>query len=211
MPGPDGDAELQDAARRRQEPVVRILGVDAALDRVPVRRQQARRIEIEPLAARDPDLPAHQIDAGHHLGDRMLDLEPRVHLEEVEARRPRRAGTRSCRRWCSRPTARRRRPRCVIAARSGGRDGQRRRLLDHLLMAPLDRALAFDERQHRAVVVGEQLHLDVARPRQPAFEVHRRVAERRAGLGPRGADRGRQVRRGRSRSACPCRRRRRPP
>ena len=41
-------------------------------------------IEIEPLAARDADLPAHQIDAGDHLGDRMLDLQPRVHLEEVE-------------------------------------------------------------------------------------------------------------------------------
>ena len=27
----------------------------------------------------------HQVDAGHHLGDRMLDLQPRVHLEEVEA------------------------------------------------------------------------------------------------------------------------------
>ena len=41
-------------------------------------------IEVEPLAARDADLPAHQIDAGHHLGDRVLDLQPRVHLEEVE-------------------------------------------------------------------------------------------------------------------------------
>ena len=42
-------------------------------------------IEVEPLAARDANLPVHQIDAGHHLGDRMLDLQPRVHLEEVEA------------------------------------------------------------------------------------------------------------------------------
>ena len=39
---------------------------------------------VEPLAARDADLPLHQIEAGHHLGDRMLDLQPRVHLEEVE-------------------------------------------------------------------------------------------------------------------------------
>ena len=69
----------------------------------------ACRIEVEPLAARDADLPAHEIDAGHHLRDRMLDLQPRVHLEEVERGRPRRAGTRSCRRWCSRPRARRRR------------------------------------------------------------------------------------------------------
>ena len=50
-----------------------------------VRRQQPGGIDVEPLAARDPDLPADQIEAGHHLGDRMLDLQPRVHLEEVEA------------------------------------------------------------------------------------------------------------------------------
>jgi hypothetical protein len=27
----------------------------------------------------------HEVDAGHELGDGMLDLEARVHLEEVEA------------------------------------------------------------------------------------------------------------------------------
>ena len=26
----------------------------------------------------------HEVDAGDHLGDRVLDLEPRVHLDEVE-------------------------------------------------------------------------------------------------------------------------------
>ena len=50
----------------------------------PCGRQRALRIDVEPLAARDPDLPLHEVDAGHHLGDRMLDLQPRVHLEEVE-------------------------------------------------------------------------------------------------------------------------------
>ena len=47
--------------------------------------RSARAVEVEPLAARDPDLPLHEIHAGHHLGDRMLDLQPGVHLEEVEA------------------------------------------------------------------------------------------------------------------------------
>jgi hypothetical protein len=55
----------------------------------------------------------------------------------------------------------------------------RRRLLDDLLMPALNRALALDERQHRAVRVAEQLDLDVARAEQPALEVDRRVAERR--------------------------------
>ena len=58
---------------------------------------------VKPLAARDADLPLHQVDAGDHLGHRMLHLDSRVHLEEVEAARPRRAGTRPSRRWCSRP------------------------------------------------------------------------------------------------------------
>jgi hypothetical protein len=30
----------------------------------------------------DPDLPAHEIDAGHHLRHRMLDLQAGVHLEK---------------------------------------------------------------------------------------------------------------------------------
>ena len=51
----------------------------------PFGAQQPLGIEIEPLAARDADLPADEIEAGHHLGDRMLDLQPRVHLEEIEA------------------------------------------------------------------------------------------------------------------------------
>ena len=37
-------------------------------------------------------------------------------------------------------------------------------------MTPLNRALTFDERQHRAVRVGEQLNLDVTRPVQATFE-----------------------------------------
>ena len=40
------------------------------------------------LAGRDAQLPLHQIEAGDHLGHRMLDLQARVHLHEVEARRP---------------------------------------------------------------------------------------------------------------------------
>ena len=36
------------------------------------------------LALGDADLLAHQVDAGDHLGDRMLDLQAGVHLDEVE-------------------------------------------------------------------------------------------------------------------------------
>ncbi len=37
----------------------------------------------------DLDLRAHEVDPGDHLGHRMLDLQPRVHFEEEEARRRR--------------------------------------------------------------------------------------------------------------------------
>src|SRR3546814_13780772 len=38
----------------------------------------------QPLALGDADLLAHQIEPGDHLGDRMFDLKPGVHLDEVE-------------------------------------------------------------------------------------------------------------------------------
>ena len=78
-------------------------------------------------------------------------------------------------------------------------------------MPPLDRALALDERHDRAVLIAEQLDLDVARPHEPALEVDGGVAERGAGLGARGANRAGRSAAVVDRRACPCRRRRRPP
>ena len=134
---------------------------------------------------RDADLPLHQVDFGDHLGDRVLDLEPRVHLEEIERAvlveqelDGARVGV------VHRP-----------GHRGGGRGhalaqrlahGERRRFLDHFLMAPLNRALALDERHDGAMMVAEQLDLDVPRARQPPLEVDRGIAERRPGLRSRG-------------------------
>ena len=68
-----------------------------------------------------------------------------------------------------------------------------RRLLDDLLMPTLDRALAFDERDHGPVRVAEQLDLDVARLQDPTFQVDGAVAERGSRFRPSGADRVQQV------------------
>ena len=106
-PGPPGTDNARTRPGDGRNPTIRILGVDAALDRVRARRQRASRLDRQPLAQRDANLPLHEIDARHHLGDRMLDLQPRVHFEEVELAVSRRAGTRSCRRSCSRPRGRR--------------------------------------------------------------------------------------------------------
>ena len=61
-----------------------ILGVDPALDGVPAQPPPVA-LEAERLAGGDPDLLLHQVEAGHHLGHRVLDLDPGVHLHEVEA------------------------------------------------------------------------------------------------------------------------------
>jgi hypothetical protein len=47
-------------------------------------------------ARRDLDLRADEVEARRLLGDGVLDLEGRVHLEEVEAGATRRGGTRRC-------------------------------------------------------------------------------------------------------------------
>ena len=78
-----GDDERVDDARRRQETRRRVLRVDAALDGRAARRQVALR-EAQRLALRDADHLAHQIEPRHQLRHRVLDLQARVHLEEVE-------------------------------------------------------------------------------------------------------------------------------
>jgi hypothetical protein len=57
------------------------------------------------------------------------------------------------------------------------RDPVAGRLLDHLLMAPLDRALAFEEVDRVAVRVGQHLDLDMARLLHELLDVEGVVAE----------------------------------
>ena len=70
-----------DRARRRGEVLVRGLGVDPALDRVPAKLHVVLA-HRELLAGGDQDLLADDVDAGDHLGDAVLDLHAGVHLEE---------------------------------------------------------------------------------------------------------------------------------
>ena len=61
-------------------------------------------------------------------------------------------------------------------AQSGRHDG-RGRFFHHLLVAALQGALALAQVDQVAVVVAQDLKLDVPRPLQVLFDVHRRVAE----------------------------------
>ncbi len=114
----------------------------------------------------------------------MLDLEARVHLDEVEAAASAddeldRAGADIAdgpgggdRGLAQSPCAR-----SLVEAGRG-------RLLDHLLVAALDRAVALEEVDRVAVAVGEDLHLDMPRPRQIFLDQHPVVAEGRQRLAP---------------------------
>ena len=111
----------------------------------------------------------------------MLDLQPRVHLEKIKAAGPfparrideklDRAGA------CVADRARRRDRR--LAHRRARRLGEDRRgaLLDHLLPAPLQRAVALEQMDDGAVAVAEHLHLDVARLGDEFLDQHPRIAE----------------------------------
>src|SRR5207244_5555110 len=147
-PGTRCPSERRDRPRRREPPTEGVLGVDSALER------GAAPLDVvlgapEWLTARDPELLAHEVDARDQLGHGVLDLKACVHLEEIGV--PLRvheelhgAGADITRR--PRDPARG----LPHALAHGGVHAGRRALLDALLVAPLDRALALPEADHAA-------------------------------------------------------------
>ena len=186
-PGPAGSRYAPIVPGRGQEPLGGVLGVDPALDRVPG-EAHVLLAERERLAGGDQHLLAHEVEAGDELGHRVLDLDAGVHLEEevvpvaVEealdrpgpavADRPRRVH-----RDGADPLAQLR------------RDRRGRRLLDELLMAPLNRAVPLAEVDDGAVGVREHLHLDVPRVFEEPLDVDRVVREVGLALAARGGER----------------------
>ena len=142
---------------------------------------RSRRLpEAKRLAGGDTQLLGDKIDAGDHLGHRMLDLQTRVHFQEIEL-----------------AAAVDELDRAGIAIAGGARDadrdvadalalgfaqGRRRRLFDDLLKAALDRTLAIKQMHDVAVRVGQDLHLDVARALDIALDIKPAVAESSARL-----------------------------
>src|SRR4029078_918347 len=93
---------------------------------------------------------------------RMLALDSRVHLEEVEL--PVRVEEELARSGVGVARSARRRDRGLAHPRTQlRRDGDARRLLDHLLMAALDRAFALAQMKHRPVLGAERRALGVPR------------------------------------------------
>ena len=77
-------AQALELAGARQESGFRILRVQAHFDRVAVLPDRILR-ERQRLAGGDAQLPFDQVQAGHQFRHRMLDLQARVDLHEIEA------------------------------------------------------------------------------------------------------------------------------
>jgi hypothetical protein len=85
-PGTAGRPVGGDLAGVGAEVVLRILGGDPALQGGTDRMDGALvgKTEIgQRLTARDAHLRLHEVDAGDLLGDRVLDLDARIHLDEA--------------------------------------------------------------------------------------------------------------------------------
>jgi hypothetical protein len=184
-PGTESRVEAGDPAGCRQEARLRVLGADAGLDGDTLLAEGEPR---EALASGDADLEIHQVEAGDGLGDAVLDLETGVHLEEVigVARHQVLDGADAAVADLGGE------PPGVLLESGQERAGEarRRRLLDHLLVAALDRAVAAAEGVHVAVLVRHDLYLDVAAAAHRRLEEDARIAEGRLGLGARRAQRG---------------------
>ena len=133
------------------------------------------------------DLLGHQVEPGDGLGDRMLDLDPRVHLQEVKSivlgvdQELDRAQPAIVQIFSVRDSrGADLRPQSAGQPRRGG-------FLDELAEPPLHRTVPVAEVDD-AAAVAEQLDLDVAPGLHIALQVHPPVTERRARLGDRALD-----------------------
>mmetsp|Transcript_22919 Transcript_22919/g.40553 ORF Transcript_22919/g.40553 Transcript_22919/m.40553 type:complete len:292 (+) Transcript_22919:1363-2238(+) len=136
---------------------------------------------VERLARRHLDHLLHQVHVGDHLGDRVLDLQPGVHFQEVKVAMLVHQELHSARALVVDGLGELQR---LLAHRLAHlrRDEHGGRLLDHLLVAPLDRALALVEVDAVAVLVDQHLDFDVPRLLHELLDEDRVVSERRQGL-----------------------------
>ena len=139
------------------------------------------RVVVPELLARgDPEHLADQVDPGDLLGDAVLHLEAGVHLEEGDGpvlgdEELTGAGADVVRLAQDRLGA------LVEAAHLVVGQERRGRLLDQLLVAPLQRAVTGGDHHDVAVLVGEALGLDVARLVEELL--HEALAASEGGLG----------------------------
>ena len=180
---------------RRQEARVRIFGVDPRLEGMAGDRErllQFRQHRGQRLTGRHTQLPLDQIMAADHLGHRVLDLQPRVHLHEEEVAL--RIGDEfngagadiTDRLGCgdSRFTHR---------FATFRRHARGRGFLDHLLVAALHRAVALEQVDRIGERVGEDLDFDVPGALDVLLDQDPIVTERGLGFALARCERGFEV------------------
>ena len=182
-----GGAEGFDGAEIGGEVVARIFGGDPGLDGKATQFDifltldaDQRVIQAHPFG--DPDLGLHQIAHGHHFGHRVLDLDPRIGLDEVEIlllvhQKLDGAGIDII----DRANNLQRQIADFLAFLAG--EIGRRRQFDDLLMPPLDRAVPLEIMHDVAVLIPHDLDFDVLGILQVFFQKDRGVAESGQGLG----------------------------
>ena len=163
-----------------QKVAKRVLGIDTAFDGPALAFDLVLR-QGQRLARSDPNHQLHQVQPGDALGHRVLHLQTGVHLQKVKAlvladHKLHRASTLVIDRLGQGHGL------LAHGLAGGVADEGAGRLLDHLLMAALDRALALVQVQHVALAVANELDLDVTRLLDKFFNEHPVVAEAVAGL-----------------------------
>ncbi len=155
------------------------------------RRSTSSWVNDSGLARCDPDLLADQVDARDQLGHRVLDLQAGVHLQEPELavliEELDRAGVDVA----ARP--RHLHSRFAHGLAQLGWEVRCRALLDELLVTALGGAVALAHPDTAAVRVGDDLHLDVARPGEVALDVALGASEALQGLGLGRLQRARRI------------------
>ena len=181
--GAAGKVQGGDAARGGGE-AERVLGVDPALDGTAA--QEHVLLGIGELAAGgDADLFLDDVHPAHHLGDRVLHLDPGVHFHEEEVapgvqQELDGAGVEVADGLGGLDGGV---PDALAQVRGQGRAGA---LFDQLLVPALDRALALAQVDDVAEQVAQDLHLNVPGLQQVLLHVDRVVGERSPGLGAGG-------------------------
>src|ERR1700686_949750 len=177
---PSRRIESSDLPRRGRE-LLRMLGIDAALDRMSAMHDGALQYIGQLFARGDHDLTLHQVHVRDHFGDGMLHLDARVHLDEVKPPLLVHEKFDGAGIVIADLTERLAEDFSDFLSKLGSYS-HRWRLLQQLLVAPLNRALAFSQTDNVAMLVAQHLEFDVARVLDILLEIKVAVAERGRGL-----------------------------
>ena len=179
---PRGRSQEADLAGTGHEILVRIFGVDAALHGPAIELDFALG-EGQFLAASHQNLPFHQVKTRDPFGNRMLHLQSRVHLQEVEI------AVRICQEFHGTRTHVLHGPRHFQRSLAHGgahlwRDMGTGGLLDDFLVPPLNGAFAFPHVDVITVLISEDLNLDVPGLVNRFFDVDAVITKGRKRLAP---------------------------